>query len=150
MIYDTLSNVEQYRGLSQQMDLALDTLKNTDFNQMEAGKYFVNELVYFNIMEPTTKVYSDTKWECHRNYIDIQYVLNSGEQIAYCPLEDIQNWSEYSEAGDSYVSVDDVPHISLPMGQDRFAIFFPEDAHRPCWAVDDPQKVKKVVIKVHI
>lgn len=41
MIYDTLVHIEEYRGLSPQMDLALDILKNTDFATAVPSKYIM-------------------------------------------------------------------------------------------------------------
>jgi len=36
------------------------------------------------------------------------------------------------------------------MGENYFAIFYPEDAHQPCCIYDEPANVKKVVIKVKL
>jgi len=38
----------------------------------------------------------------------------------------------------------------LPLEAGMFAIFFPQDIHRPCMQIDGPEKVKKVVIKVKL
>jgi YhcH/YjgK/YiaL family protein len=31
-----------------------------------------------------------------------------------------------------------------------FAVFYPQDVHRPCMQIDGPEKVKKVVVKVKL
>lgn len=150
MIYDVIKNVEQYKGISPQLDKALDVLKSTDFAALEPGSYPVNDDVYYNVMEPTVKPWEETKWECHRRYIDIQHALTDGEQIAACPLEDVKGWTAYDEKGDCSVSAEEASCVALPTNGDNFAIFFPGDAHRPCWAVDGAKAVKKVVIKVRV
>lgn len=150
MIYDAMSHIDQYKGISPQLDTALEVLKKTDFAAKEPGSYPVNDDVYYNVMEPTVKPWEDTKWECHRRYIDIQHALVAGEQIAACPLEDVKTWTEYDENGDCCVSAEETPCVALPTDGDNFAIFFPGDAHRPCWAVDGAKPVKKVVIKVRV
>lgn len=150
MIYDVIRNIDQYKGISPQLDKALDVLKSTDFAALEPGSYPVNDDVYYNVMEPTVKPWEETKWECHRRYIDIQHALTDGEQIAACPLEDVKGWTAYDEKGDCSVSAEEAPFVVLPTNGDNFAIFFPGDAHRPCWATNGAKAVKKVVIKVRV
>ena len=38
----------------------------------------------------------------------------------------------------------------LLLGNDYFAIFFPQDGHKPQLSVQEPEHVKKLVIKVKI
>jgi YhcH/YjgK/YiaL family protein len=148
MIYDAMNHVDQYKGISPQLDVALEILKTTDFAALEPGSYPVNDQVYYNVMEPEVRPLENTKWEYHRRYIDIQHALVDGEQIAACPTEDLKEWTPFSEKDDCSVSSEIAPCVALPTNGDNFAIFFPGDAHRPCWAVNGPKKVKKVVIKV--
>ena len=44
----------------------------------------------------------------------------------------------------------DVHEIMLPMTDGCYAIFFPEDVHRPCCMMDAPEDVKKIVLKVRV
>ena len=38
----------------------------------------------------------------------------------------------------------------LPMTDGCYAVFFPEDVHRPCCMMDTPEDVKKIVLKVRV
>ena len=38
--------------------------------------------------------------------------------------------------------------IMLPMTDGCYAVFFPEDVHRPCCQMGQPEDVKKIVLKV--
>ena len=49
MIFDSLNRADTYRGISPQMDKALEVLTSTDFASLEPGRYDVNESVYFNV-----------------------------------------------------------------------------------------------------
>ena len=149
MIYDTLSNAKLYAGISNAMAIAMEVLQNTDFAAVAPGSYQVRDGVYYNVMEPTLGTVEASSWECHRKFIDVQYVLVEGEQILYCPLETVE-WGEYNETGDYALSKSKVPYISLPMHPDTFAVFFPGDAHAPTLAIDEVKQVKKVVIKVPV
>lgn len=146
MIYDVLDHVSWYRGISEQLDEALDILTHVDFESLEPGSYQVNDKVYYNVMQPDLHPWEETAWECHREYLDIQYALEQGEKIAVCPIEKVGGWSEYDKEGDFSISKEDAPFVALPMGEGHFAVLFPGDAHRPCWGTGE--KKKKVVIKV--
>ena len=48
-----------------------------------------------------------------------------------------------------YKNIENASKLVLKDGD--FAIFFPEDAHKPCCALNnEPSKVKKVVVKVAV
>ena len=149
MIYDAMKYADQYKGISPQLDRALEVLKTTDFAALEPGSYKVDEEVYYNVMNPEVHPWEETGWECHRKYIDIQHVLVEGEKIGVCPLENVENWSEYNEEGDYAIAGGDAPEtLLLSMTPDKFAVLFPSDAHRPTVAADGVKQVKKVCIKV--
>lgn len=140
MIYDVLDHAFQYRGISARLDEALDILTQVDFASMEPGTYQVNDRVYYNVMHPDLHPWEETAWECHREYIDIQYALEEGEKIAVCPVERVEGWSEYDEEGDFSISREDAPFTALSMGKKYFAVLFPGDAHRPCWGMGEKKK----------
>ena len=72
MIYDRIEYSDRYKGISPQLDAALELLKHTDFSALEPGRDELDGAVYYNIMDCDLLPFSETKWECHRNYIDIQ------------------------------------------------------------------------------
>ena len=149
MIYDTLSNAKLYAGISDAMAIAMEVLQTTDFAAVAPGSYQVRDGVFYNVMEPTLRPVEEGSWECHRKYIDVQYVLCDGEQILYCPLDRV-DWGEFNDSGDCALAKLQGSWISLPMHPDTFAVFFPGDAHAPTLALDTVKQVKKVVIKVPV
>ena len=40
--------------------------------------------------------------------------------------------------------------ISQSISRSIYAVFFPEDVHRPCCMMDTPEDVKKIVLKVRV
>lgn len=150
MIYDSMKYADQYKGISPEMDKALEILKTTDFASLEPGPYHREDGIWFNVMTPEVHPWEETSWECHRAYIDIQHVLVEGEKIGVCPLEDL-TWTEFNEKDDYALSSEDSKNtVCLSMDPDKFAIFFPSDAHRPTVAADGVKQVKKVCIKVPV
>ena len=148
MIYDTIKNIDNYKGISTQLDFGLELLRTMDFLSLKPGTYRVDDKVYYNVMEPEVHDWENTSWECHRKYLDIQYTLTEGEQIGVTSLEAVNEWSPYDEDDDCCISKFQAPCVSLPMNKDMFAVFFPGDAHRPAWALGMDRKVKKVVLKI--
>ena len=43
-----------------------------------------------------------------------------------------------------------VNEIMLPMTDGCYAIFFPEDVHRPCCQMGQAEDVKKIVLKIRV
>ena len=91
MIFDRLNNSKQYFILGEKFKKAFDFLINTDLKNIKEGRYEImgNE-IYANIQSLTTKQKSEKKWEVHRDYIDIQYVIKGKEAMGYGILEDLK------------------------------------------------------------
>ena len=149
MIYDTLGNITLYKGLSPAMDAAIDAILQTDFEELAPGRYEVDgDTVYYMVQTPALKERADTKWEIHRRYIDIQIGLRNGEAIGYMPADAVSEWEPYNGEKDAAISWDAIPGVLLPLSAGTFAIFFPNDAHRPVEKVGDAVEGFKVVFKV--
>jgi biofilm protein TabA len=150
MIFDDISAAAQYYGISKRLDRALALLPNTDFQLLSAGKYTADEGIYYTVMDCKLKNFEQTKWECHDRFLDIQILLEEGERIAVWPAGLLDGWGAYSEQNDVRFSESEAHGTVLSMRPSTFAVFFPGDAHRPCWAEHEEKTVRKVVIKVPV
>lgn len=151
MIFDTMKHIGCYRGLSANMDRAIDALLNTDFSTLAPGRYEVDgDNVFFMIQEPQLKEEEDALYEVHRKYADIQLALTDGEVILSLPVEQLEEWQDFDEAKDIGFSANSEPGIPLDMRAGCFAIFFPQDAHMPCLRGGDEKKCRKAVVKVKL
>ena len=149
MIFDTLKNIGCYRGLSSNMDRAIDTILNTDFSSLPVGKYEVDGAnVFYMIQEPQLKEEENALYEVHRRYADIQFALTDGETILALPMDQIEAWQPFNEEKDVGFSANTEPGIPLEMHAGSFAIFFPQDAHMPCLRGGDEKTCRKLVVKV--
>lgn len=153
MIYNEIEALHQ---LAEKPDsyfkCALEFLEKVQKEGIADGRYeILGDKVYANVESYETRVFANTRYEAHKNYIDIQYMISGAEEIGvadenvldveedYDPDRDIAFYKE-SSAGKRY---------SITDGQ--FLVFFPEDAHRPCIAVNEtPAKVQKMVIKIAV
>lgn len=151
MIYDNLSNINLYKGLSTDLYTGLLFLSQAK-PDIENGTYLLSSRVKAIVSEYETKFENEFGYEAHRRFIDIQCVLKGEERVACLPIERLKETKPYSEEIDATFFMADFNHqtstISLLPGY--FAIFSPQDGHMPQLCLDEPQMVKKVVIKVEI
>lgn len=151
MIFDHISNIATYKGLSPNIALGLDFLKQVK-PDTPVGTYQINQHVKAIVSEYETKAENEHGFEAHKKYIDIQYLLFGEERIACLPIERLNETKAYNEETDAAFYAADLKlqpsYISLLTGY--FAIFFPQDGHMPQLCVDKPMKVKKVVVKVEV
>lgn len=151
MIYDHINNIAIYKDLSSNIALGLDFLKQMK-PDTPVGEYQINHRVKAIVSEYETKLENESGYEAHRKNIDIQYLLSGEERIACLPIERLIEVEPYSEEKEAAFYAADLSlqpsYLSLLPGY--FAIFFPQDGHKPQLCVDKPMKVKKVVVKVQI
>lgn len=151
MILDTLKNAEKYYKLDDNFRKAFEFLKANKLEELEAGRYEIDkDNVFAMVQAYTTSNESEIKWEAHRKYIDIQYVFEGTEVMGWYPAEKLTVKAEYSDEKDIafYNEVDLWTKCILRAGE--FAIFFPEDGHKPSCSVEKPLPVKKVVVKIKL
>ena len=149
MIYDSLKHLELYKGLSEDIYEGLKFLRGVDADMPE-GVYHINPRVKAIVSTYDTKRQNENGYEAHRANIDIQYLISGSEKIACLPVEKLVETKPYSDETDAafYSSDIDIPSQEMLLGDDYFAIFFPQDGHMPQLCIDTPNPVKKVVVKV--
>lgn len=147
MIIDKLDNITHYYGLGSRMKKAFEYLKNTDLDQLEQGKYQIeNDEIFAMVSEYDTKEVEDALWEAHKNYIDIQYMVKGSEKMGYTNVDNIEITIEYNTEKDILFGTANGDFVTVEKGM--FIIFKPQDGHMPSISVEKSEKVKKVVVKV--
>lgn len=132
-------------------DKAFLFLKNNDLKKLELKRIDIDgDNLFATISEYTTKNIEDAKYEGHKKYIDIQYVVSGAEMIGIAPA------SQISRVTSEYNAVNDIAFFTVGKGQDmkatpeRFFIFLPNDIHQPGVKTGENALVRKIVIKVKI
>ena len=149
MIYDKLDNIAIYRNLSLNIALGLDFLKQVN-PDTPVGEYQINHRVKAIVSEYETKSENEKGYEAHRKNIDIQFLLSGSERIACLPIEKLTETKPYSEEKDAAFYNTNTKPLEMTIGDGYFAVFFPQDGHKPQLCVDKPMRVKKVVVKIEI
>jgi YhcH/YjgK/YiaL family protein len=150
LILDIISNRNRYRGLDSAVEKAMEYLAGTDFTALKDGRHDIEgDEIYALLFSYDTEPESARRFEAHRKYIDVQYLLSGREIIHWAALQELTPAGEYSDEKDIvFLSGNSRARLQLTPG--TFALFFPEDAHKPNCAWDDPQPARKVVVKVRV
>lgn len=121
---------------------------STKLASLPAGMYPIDgKNAYASITEAPSKTPEAAKWEAHRKYIDLQYVIKGEEKIGVAPLASATVTEPYDEKKDSaHYTADGKYYTATPA---EFYLFFPSEAHRPNLKVDGFDTVKKMVIKIN-
>jgi YhcH/YjgK/YiaL family protein len=149
MILDKLENADLYSCISDNLKKGFDFLKNSNLLALEIGKYEIDgKNVFALVSEYDSKEHQDCRLEAHRAYADIQYIVSGREAIGFASLNGQTVTAEYLPEKDIIFFSGETTQMIVEAGM--FAVFFPQDVHRPCMQIDGPEKVKKVVVKVRM
>jgi YhcH/YjgK/YiaL family protein len=140
-----------YYKNSARWDKAFAFLKDNDLKKLELKRYDLDgDNLYVTISEYTTKNLEETKYEVHKKYIDIQYIVTGSELIGIAPL------TSQEATLQPYNATKDVEYLTVKKGvmvqatPAKFFIFFPEDAHMPSLKDGANSPVRKAVVKVRV
>lgn len=131
---------------------AIEYLQNTNFDELPVGKYEIQgDEIYAQVMELTTKAKEEISPEVHQKHIDVQYLHKGAEIIGVAPdLGTNSKEVDYNPENDMqfYTSFEGEQLITMQPG--NFAVFFPEDVHRPGIKFAEPLQIKKVIVKIKV
>lgn len=151
MIVDNIKNCEMYYKLNKGFEKAFDFIKKAVRENLPIGKYEIdgNE-VYALIQEYKTKLKEEGKFEGHRKYIDIQYIISGIEKIDVIDISKLESNIEYNEEKDIEFYKDNSKTGNVVLEEGEYAIFYPTDIHKPGMVFDSITDVKKIVVKVKL
>ncbi len=149
MIIDVLENANLYHEVNNRFNKAFNFLRNIDLSRLNPGKYEIEGTSIYAIVDNYfTRPKEEGLWEAHRRYIDIQFVVKNKEQIGYANLGQMQNYTEYDEEKDILFFKGTGSYFIIPAG--TFVILTPQDVHMPGVAIEKPEAIKKIVLKILI
>jgi biofilm protein TabA len=148
MIIDLLANMGLYGELSAGLTAGLAYLTQHDLRSLAPGRVEIEgDRLFAIIQEYETKLPGAGKWEAHRRYWDIQYVVRGVECLHYANIRHLPA-GDYNAEKDFLPLQGDGDRVTLREGM--VAILSPQDAHMPGMAVEQPLRVRKVVVKVAV
>ena len=150
MIADNIKNRKSYEGLNDGFAQIFDFIDKAVKENLAAGKYELDGSNVYALVQEYTPEKEPQFFEAHKNYIDLQCVICGKERMEVAELDACNVTEAYNEAIDAaFLSAKETKH-TLEMGIGDFAVFFPNDAHRPCLVFEKDCKVKKIVGKIRV
>ena len=134
------------------IEKALDFLRTTDFRHQQPGVVEIDgKHIFAQIIDLTTREAAENRPEVHRRYLDIQFLASGEEKIGIAIDRGNNQVSESLLAQRDIIFYHDSEHESfIEMIPGSYAIFFPQDVHRPGCIKTTATPIRKIVVKVAI
>jgi YhcH/YjgK/YiaL family protein len=100
------------------------------------------------VQEGTTKDAATQLIEAHRNYLDIQYIVEGMETVGWAPIEKLTPAGEYNAVKDKIMYAGHVDFMDIVAG--HCYVVYPEDGHMPGVHLEAPQHYRKLVVKLKV
>jgi biofilm protein TabA len=151
MILDILPLWQRYAALHPRFAGAFAFLEQVTPETADGRHEIDGDAVYALVQRYQTRSAAGVQFEAHRRYIDIQFMVRGREVIQWAPLASLSEVTlPYDATKDAGLFLATAGMVPVRLAAGQFAILFPDDAHAPCCAWDDPEDVLKVVVKVAV
>ncbi len=145
MYIGNLKQLDFSASLSSKLkEIILDVKERIRF-PLPTGKYVVSgDDVFFMVVDDKTQLVESRRSEIHRNYLDVQILLEGEEVFGYSTQEFESIEEDLLDDKDVAFSDQVINEQFVKVTSNEFVIFYPGQPHRPLVAVDSkPASVKK-------
>lgn len=153
MIYGKLADFEKLipGTPSRSVARSLEWLRSLP-ESPECGRYELDPStgLYAMIMRYDTVSPEESRYESHRNVVDLQYTLAGGEGIEWAHTERLEADGPYDAERDLQFYLPEEPSAFVKNLPGCFSIYIPTDAHRPKIRLEGHPDVFKAVVKIPI
>lgn len=150
MILDQLAHWQSYAHLSPSFKAGFEYLQTFDPGT-PLGRYdIVGNDVFALVQSYETQPAENRKFESHKTFADIQYIVRGEEVIEYSRLENLPVTQPYSAEHDAALYGHASAPTQLVLQAGDFAVFYPQDGHKPGCTYQQAETILKVVVKVRL
>jgi YhcH/YjgK/YiaL family protein len=150
MIVCDLDELRQQVVLTPNMKTAVEFLETSGRSELAEGRVVVDgEKVYVEVQAYDSVERDAERFEGHRKYIDIQFVVSGEEIISWTSMKNVTETKAYDAEHDYWLGsapADKITEVRLGAGQ--LAVLYPSDPHAPRKAIGSAAPVRKLVVKV--
>jgi YhcH/YjgK/YiaL family protein len=150
MIFDAIENKGIYFEKGTPVHEALCFAAAFDLSLPDGRYEFDGDELFVAVSSYETKAAEDLKFEGHREYIDVQLLLEGREFMDVSREKESVLDTPCSQEEDCALFKVPGNYSSVLLEPGIFAVVFPGDLHRPRRMVHGPEKVRKMVVKVHL
>jgi biofilm protein TabA len=132
------------------LEPAFEYLTKLDVAAIAPGRTpIVGDEVYAVASKYTTKAVETARFEAHRKFMDVQYVVSGQETMGFLgTVAGLTVVEPYKEEKDVELYAVPSSYSSLAVHTGEVALFRPGQGHMPNCHLDGPHDVVKVVVKV--
>ena len=150
MIYDKTANWKNYFPKNEIWKKVFAFVKTCSADTADGRHAIAGEDAYASVFSYDTKPQKEGVYEAHRKQIDVQILLKGRESACVTDIDGLSVKTEYNAEKD-YVLFNDPERLpgTTPLTEGFFAVFFPNDAHKPGMNYGpSAENVKKIVVKI--
>ena len=152
MIFSSVQSKEDLARCPQAIQKAVLYAMQTDFDALEDGRQEIDgDRIFANLFHLTSQPAENVFPEGHKKYADVQFWLSGEEWCGVAPRTGKEVCAEAHEDRDLYFFEKTEGESYLYARPGCYAVFFPDDLHRPGICADGkPTEYRKVVVKVRL
>jgi len=151
MILDRLDNWTLYFPNGSLIAKAFGFLQNDIGPSTPDGRIDIDsDRLYAVIAAYETRPMEHCRFEVHRRYLDIQYLLAGSELIGWSGREGLTISEKYDPEKDVEYFEHPANYTSLQLHSGQFAFFYPDDAHAPGARLGSIVTARKVLVKIAV
>lgn len=149
MIIDRINRLKYYSAVSglEKIDTALSVIEQ--LQEWEEGVHYPFDGGFIFFQKGVTKPLSESQFEAHKKYIDVQLVLAGSEYLALESVENVAVAVPYNPEKD-VEKYNGATHHMMKINQGMGYICFPWDVHKAVFHTDQATTFTKAVIKLEV
>lgn len=151
MFGTSIAFAEKYRHrYAEEFRAGYAFLRRGDLAALEEGAVPLGNGIVAHIQQYATVPSGAARFEAHRRYFDLQFLISGEEVIEVAPCAGLKPFSAYDERNDIAFFQPPAHSSFIYLSAGDFLVLTPEEAHKPRCAVSAPQVVRKVVVKIPV
>jgi biofilm protein TabA len=152
MLVSDLDHIDHQIALAPGLQKALTFLRTRNLPGLPDGRVEIDgDRVFALVQRYETMITDAPKFEYHRKYIDVQFLVSGEEVIGWAPVARMTVTNAYDAAKDvcfGTMAMGKWTPVHLQAGQ--LAVLWPEDGHAPKLSGSESSPVMKIVVKVAV
>src|SRR4030066_432458 len=143
MVVTDIKHLGHQVSMTTALRKAIDFLRRTYVHGLADGRVDIDGERVFALVQRYETVMTDApRFEYHRKYIDIQYIVSGEEVIGWAPAGRMVITEEYDKEKDiCFGTVPEGEMTPIYLKARALAVLYPEDGHAPKLATGRPSHV---------
>ncbi len=152
MIAGDIKSIDCHFDMPLALTKAIEFLRLRGIDDLPDGRVEIEGSKVFALVQRYETQEADVpKFEYHRKYIDVQYLVSGEEIIGWTPSDRIAVTEPYDQERDiAFGTADAGKWTPVYLQAGWVAVFWPEDGHAPKLSAGARSAVMKIVVKVAV